>query len=413
MIDRLTIRMYDMGFGDCFLLSVWTGARPRHVLFDCGSLSRSKPQVAKVAKDVIAACTTAGGKARIELVVCTHRHKDHVCGFDDPNWANVEVGEVWMPWTEDPSDPDATRIRNRQSAFALALCSTLKPGFNSDDLPLAGAGPQTQKAARLALALNSLTNERAMSVIHRGFQGVAPRRFLPLKDKSAEVRYLDGLPGVRFHVLGPSRNEKVIAAMDPPDGAAYFAGSNLAFCAMNETGACEATWRVTADRYRADNPDITFSEADQKDVDRLADEPDGDFAAAIDNAVNNTSLILAVEVGDQLLLFPGDAQWGSWDAILQQPEIRDLLRRVTVLKVSHHGSHNGTPKSLVETILSENVTAFMSTGSVKQWPNIPRGPLITALSAKTKLARSDKTAPAGFKGHDGLYIEWETPVLAI
>ena len=34
-------------------------------------------------------------------------------------------------------------------------------------------------------------------------------------------------------------------------------------------------------------------------------------AAALDNALNNTSLMLMFEVGDQYLLFPGDSQWGT------------------------------------------------------------------------------------------------------
>jgi len=28
MVDRITIRMYEVGFGDCFLLTFWTGAKP-------------------------------------------------------------------------------------------------------------------------------------------------------------------------------------------------------------------------------------------------------------------------------------------------------------------------------------------------------------------------------------------------
>jgi beta-lactamase superfamily II metal-dependent hydrolase len=137
MFDRVTVRMYEMGFGDCFLVTFWKEKIGKSVLFDCGSLSRTKAEISKVAADVVASCMGDDGKPRIELVVCTHRHKDHVNGFDDAIWAKVEVGEVWMPWTENPRDAEATRIRERQSSFAFALCKSLDANFKPSDMPLA------------------------------------------------------------------------------------------------------------------------------------------------------------------------------------------------------------------------------------------------------------------------------------
>src|SRR6478672_6198852 len=109
-MTELTIRMYDVGFGDCFLLTFGKGDEARHVLFDCGSISVGAKQVTTVAEHVIDSCRGADGRSRIELLVCTHRHRDHVGGFSDPRWDKVEVGEVWMPWTEDPDDKLATKI---------------------------------------------------------------------------------------------------------------------------------------------------------------------------------------------------------------------------------------------------------------------------------------------------------------
>ena len=138
MYDRLSIRMYHVGFGDCFLVRFWKGEDPFTVLFDCGSITEGAAQVTKVADDVITECGKGKVEPRIDLLIATHRHKDHVGGFSNPLWSKVTVGEVWMPWTEDPHDPQATKIRNRQSALALTLT-----GGAVDDEPLAKPPPRT------------------------------------------------------------------------------------------------------------------------------------------------------------------------------------------------------------------------------------------------------------------------------
>jgi glyoxylase-like metal-dependent hydrolase (beta-lactamase superfamily II) len=120
MIRHLRVRMYRVGFGDCFLLTFTGDEPPRHVLIDCGSITETEAHVGAVVADVLAACDRPGGAgARIELVVCTHRHRDHVGGFKDPAWKGVEVGEVWMPWTEDPDDLAARRRPNWRPAPSL------------------------------------------------------------------------------------------------------------------------------------------------------------------------------------------------------------------------------------------------------------------------------------------------------
>lgn len=421
MIDRLRVRMYRMGFGDCFLLTFGIGADSRHVLIDCGSITEGGAQVSRVARDVIDACTPPGGTPRLELVIGTHRHRDHVGGFADPAWNAVEVGEVWMPWTEDPGDPDATRLRNRQSSFAAALTrATAIAGLTEEDDPLdvtakRGAKAKDAKLSLHAVALNALTNEKAMATLHKGFAGQQERRFLPLKDKSCEARTVEGLPGLRVHVLGPPRDEKAMASMDPPKGSAY-----LRTGAAADDGAPAASqaafgerWRISRADFDLIHPASTFRAEDQQAVDALAEEPQGDFAAAIDRAVNNTSLILMFEIGDQWLLFPGDAQWGAWNAAMREPSCRALLARTTFYKVGHHGSENATPRELIESVIGQPFTAFLSTTPVKQWPNIPRKPLVEAIEAKGTYARSDNEAAslsAGFKVSKGLYTEWEVPI---
>ena len=59
----------------------------------------------------------------------------------------------------------------------------------------------------------------------------------------------------------------------------------------------------------------------------------------IDRANNNTSLVFALEWRGWRLLFPGDAEHRSWKTMAREK----VLKPVHFLKVSHHGSFNGTP----------------------------------------------------------------------
>ena len=82
---RLTLRTYQVGFGDCFLLSFRYAAeddptRDRHVLIDFGSTGQPKNAgdklMLRVAEDIAEAC-----QGKLHAVVATHRHKDHTSGF--------------------------------------------------------------------------------------------------------------------------------------------------------------------------------------------------------------------------------------------------------------------------------------------------------------------------------------------
>jgi len=70
----------------------------------------------------------------------------------------------------------------------------------------------------------------------------------------------------------------------------------------------------------------------------------------MDGVLNNTSVILLVQIGETRLLFPGDAQIENWSyALFDAPNseaIRAELAATNLYKVGHHGSLNATPKSL-------------------------------------------------------------------
>lgn len=81
-----------------------------------------------------------------------------------------------------------------------------------------------------------------------------------------------------------------------------------------------------------------------------------DLALQLDNATNNTSLVLAIElIGDgRVLLLPADAQLGNWKSwkkvefsvtesgTTRTVKAADLLKRTVFYKVGHHASHSAT-----------------------------------------------------------------------
>ncbi len=122
--------------------------------------------------------------------------------------------------------------------------------------------------------------------------------------------------------------------------------------------------------------------------------------------INSTSLVLVLEIGKARLLFPGDAEWGTWKRILDDDAARTLLKSCTFLKVGHHGSHNATAKTLVEKVLPSGIPAMLPTqeGPGKYRNNIPLKDLLDALELRgitcIRSDRGDEDLPEGFEGDD-------------
>jgi len=409
--------MYDVGFGDCFLVEFpRPAAPPFRILVDCGAHRSGYPRPGWTPADAVRAIVAdLGVGPRLDVVVATHRHQDHVSGFSSDIWRDVEVGEVWMPWTENPDDGKATAIRERQSRLALGL----QLAFATSDFAARWTDPGRADSLA-ALALNSLTNESAMRTLHRGFLGNPDRRFLAAGTESPIEQ--PACPGLTVHILGPSRDPDVIRDMDPPSGQSYLRflgtapGARSAEARVANHGPFARHFTLPAADHEASGYGI-YVDADMKDAAVGAMRAD-DFAAAVslDKAVNGTSLMLLFEFRGAFLLFPGDAQWGTWNAVMRDPASRDLLARTTYYKVGHHGSHNATPVEFLEEVLPSDSRMWGAAASVhpvKAWPEIPRVPLLTKLHEHAdRVVRSDEPEAgiAGIEVRPGIGIDFHIPV---
>ncbi len=106
----LTIRSYNVGFGDCYLLSFTYGPRSeRHVLIDFGSTALPKGAPKTRMMDIALDIERRTGK-KLHAVVATHRHRDHISGFETKIGGKgtgdvikrLKPARIVQPWTEDP-----------------------------------------------------------------------------------------------------------------------------------------------------------------------------------------------------------------------------------------------------------------------------------------------------------------------
>jgi beta-lactamase superfamily II metal-dependent hydrolase len=422
--EKVRIRMYNVGFGDCFLILL---PGDRTMLVDAGfhMSGVGKFKGNELAQRVIADVKEMTGKERIDVVVATHRHQDHVYSFNSNEWNKVEVGEVWLPWVDDPENTEATSLWKKKTAFAMQLSEAL-PAMGLDaatqeqvDFMLWNAGIDRVPPAGL---LAAWSNAGALERLNDGFRrrDRTRPRFLPESETYPEEFETAVLPGVRAHVLGPARDPDLIEHLDPTrDGETY---RTLALLAAEQSGRGVGSpfgdvWKVPdPPAPPAPTPPYPLPlDADAiKRLEGLARTLDPVFAAeALDDMINSTSLVLVLQVGRARLLLPGDAEWGTWKMILGNAKATALLKGATFFKVGHHGSHNATPKTLVEEVLAADIPAMISTqqGPGNYRKNIPLQDLLTALQGRgIQAVRSDMPAgaalPAGFEGSSPSPGEW-------
>lgn len=368
---QIRIRMYRVGFGDCFLITL---PGPHHILVDCGVHARGDIGTISKAVDNIALVT----EQKVDLIIATHAHQDHISGFGTfaSKFSTLQVKEVWMPWTENPDDPTASKLKKKQ----VALVEDLAQHF-------AAQGGAQYEAARAAL-LNLASNQAAFDLLRAGLHGARLQYYeagQELKDPAV------GINGLAVKVLGPPRDQEFLAQMDPPAGQRYL---RLANGKVEEVHALRPFHS-----HRQVGPEDPGPRLTQKEIrilKEMAASPMEGLAFALDQAINNTSLVTLFQYGGQNLLFPGDAQYGNWKNWLDKDGSDQVLSQVNFYKVAHHGSINATPKNALEKMTTGKFAAMLSTQSTP-WPSIPEAKLLDALERKAnrRVVRSDSLPVSG------------------
>ncbi len=430
--DSITLRCYNVGFGDCFLLTFhYPGAtaaqRDRHVLIDFGStgapkaFSKSKSLLLDIAKDIAAVCN-----GKLDAVVATHRHKDHISGFSTLKSGkgsgdiirSLKPDVVIQPWTEDPdAEPDALEPVHApgmaKKNFVGALRNMHRVAQMAVDASRLSSKWYPRELQRQLgfLGDDNLANKSAVDNLIAMGQASKPM-YVHFGSKSGLEKIL---PGVTTRVLGPPtlRQSETIRKQRSRDKDEFWHFSQFwslqAAAASGVSPSKPLFPRAAVVGSRAAPPETRWF---LKRARALQGEQLLSIVRVLDKAMNNTSVILLFEAAGKRLLFPGDAQIENWSFALQALKDegkRSLLEQVDVYKVGHHGSLNATPKSLFQSFKKRGpatkknrLQAVMSTlpgkhGSKSAGTEVPRGKLVTALTAETTLFSTET-----MKKQDGL-----------
>lgn len=447
---RVRVRMYRQGIGDCFLVSIGRLAGgPFRLMVDCGVLLGT-PNKDGLMQDVVRdLARTTGGK--VDVLAVTHEHYDHVSGFaladaefkggTPGNPSGLKAGETWFAWTEKPDDPLAQSIRKARTDRIEKLHGMVEAmGAAGLDPGLAGSIGEVLDFFGAAGSRGSAT---ADGMARAGRLGASVCHLGP----DEPPRTLPGLPGVRFYVLGPPRNETLLKRTFASDAVFHLdsAGCSGEAALMGAAGLdaargpggddwspFEATYchaleapvdgnppmggvqAFLNERYwgSADDPQHPDQEWRRIGSDWLAAV--SEFAMQLDAATNNTSLVLAIEAvaTGKVLLLAADAQVGSWQSwaglswtvngrVVTGP---DLLGRTVLYKVGHHGSQNATLNKEGLQLMPDGLVAFLpvdhAMATVKHWDNMPLPKLLAVLNEKSggKVVQMDQPFPKALGG---------------
>jgi hypothetical protein len=426
----LTIRAYQVGFGDCFLLTFeYAGAakksdRERHILIDFGSTGMpdnldGDGQMMKVALDIEERCD-----GKLHMVVASHRHKDHIGGFttreDGTGTGNIiarlKPEIVVQPWTENPRAKDPKK-KSKTIATPEQQEHSLQPQY------ISALNNMNALAEAIQLEVSHLTSARFMKGLDQELTGQI--KFLSddngLPNKSAVdnlakmgtnhyVNYgyeLDTsrlLPGINLRFLGPPTLEQhaEIKKQRSADKSEFWMLQATAqqFWGLQAATAELISGFASGNTRLFPNADVfqDFLPTHNRWVIRQLRALRADqmlrLVRILDKAMNNTSVILLLEVGGKKLLFPGDAQIENWEYALHVDKNANLklLKDVHFYKVGHHGSRNATPKTLWNNFAGKSadkkkrgrLQTMVSTmkgkhGHQKSHTEVPRGTLVTEL----------------------------------
>jgi hypothetical protein len=384
------------------------------MLIDCGVvLGTGEPGsiMTKVANDVMAET----GK-KLDLLVITHEHWDHLSAFDEKQaravFAGMAIDALWLAWTEDETDDLARNLREERERKKLAAKAAKEAAKRR------GLDHQARRMTELLGFFGARAAGEAGAEDEDGGGTAGAFAFLKKKCKPTIIETgstveLPGVDGVRVYVLGPpkdsdamrttnpSKNDEGYGLSDSPIGLAD--AFLAAFDPADERARPfpEAMRQPLADlktqppsQQRGINPGLDrYYEAGSKwrNIDDAWLVTGERLALQLDNATNNTSLVLAIELENKdVLLFVGDAQagnWRSWESCSWKVEEKsgetrgvtsaDLLKHTIFYKVGHHGSHNATLRDKgLELMKSDRLAACIPVDvqvahEVKGWEHMP------------------------------------------
>lgn len=375
----VNIKMYKVGeLGDCFLLRFNAGSEQSHVLIDCGSFRNGGDSVSRM-KDIASDIKIQIGNAKLDVIVGTHQHNDHLSGFVHAQkiFESIKPEQVWLSWLDDPNDTQAQQIGKDYNSYLTSLrlinkelgheyFSANKIHTQVEDI-LGFFGVEKDKKLpsktdKLPPALPSEAREILKTIGRKIPAYLSPGKIFDLPGIE------EGL--VKVYVLGPPKNEDQLyddkpskdETFDPKLAINSISANKLLLAMKKYTGGIKEEndqdpFPFNEPFRKSKNYDAAWdSYYSKKEAWRQIDmnwlNQAEQLALWLDNFTNNSSLVLAFEIvkTNKVLLFAADAQtgnWNSWKTIKWKNAPAgftwlNLIQNTVLYKTGHHGSHNST-----------------------------------------------------------------------
>ncbi|MDH6265395.1 hypothetical protein M2360_000776 [Rhizobium sp. SG_E_25_P2] len=333
MTRELKIRIYNVLFGDAILLTIPEVDSAGNevtvtVLIDVGNALAGAGGRDEVFEPVLKNIRDELGGKPIDLYIMTHEHMDHVQGLlhgARKLGIDFEARHVWMTASSEGVGyysrfPKAKRKR----LAALAAYDSVAAFLTKSAVPVP-TGIQ---------ALLDINNPRATKdcvdyISKRGVGGIKPLYVHRTTDVSGRHPF----QRTKLRVLAPEEDTSIYYGALPPRTLGAFLD-----------GAAPLSQDA-----RAMTPPAGVSAGDFFDLIEFRSSGMAANLRTIDKAANNSSIAIELEWNGWRLLFPGDAEEKSWEMMERVSE----LRPVHFLKISHHGSKNGSPLHQIDKVLPE------------------------------------------------------------
>lgn len=396
MADKLLVRVYDVEVGDCIYCRIPKARKVGntiddfHILIDCGSVGPFVNLEAAVADLETMLPAAGGGRKRLDLLVVTHEHKDHIAGFDPALFANIKIERIWMNAAMDPNHPQAGRTLELHRLATAAMRN------------IAALGLSLSPELAELVALYGVDNDAAMEALRDTLP--ASNGITPAYVHAGMTPSQLGLPlhGATIRVIGPEEDidRYYLGAEADPDLQGLMA-AGAAFKKKPPAPLAVYPQNISrADFHRLQS--------------RMLSTAFG-FTELASKVTNNTSIVLLIEWQGKRLLFVGDAEWddkfkegkanAAWNVMWKKRKAR-LDAPIDFLKIGHHGSENATPwndqedgsvtepGTILDAILplpaataAPSAKAVVSTRR-KNYETIPRAALLAELGRRVSNVRN-------------------------